>query len=160
MVAPRTDLIDDFTEQATQTGAGADAAHYQASIVQLTENTIRVYGASNFPASVLAAVGVDRPAAQRFTDKPYVEIGADDADLAQMPISPPPTPTSSTCRSTRPAAKDRAATILDSDAWRKLSANRDNRVFVVNNEVWQTGEGVLAARGIVDDLRWLNAPIN
>jgi iron complex transport system substrate-binding protein len=31
---------------------------------------------------------------------------------------------------------------------------------VVNNEVWQTGESVVAARGIVEDLRWVNAPIN
>jgi iron complex transport system substrate-binding protein len=26
--------------------------------------------------------------------------------------------------------------------------------------VWQTGEGIVAARGIVADLKWLNAPIN
>ena len=50
--------------------------------------------------------------------------------------------------------------ILDSVPWRKLSANRDDRVFAVNNEVWQTGQGVVAARGIIDDLGWLNAPIN
>ena len=42
----------------------------------------------------------------------------------------------------------------------KLSAIRDNRVFAVNNEVWQTGEGIVAARGILDDLRGVNAPIN
>jgi iron complex transport system substrate-binding protein len=26
--------------------------------------------------------------------------------------------------------------------------------------VWQTGEGIVAARGILADLRWVNAPIN
>ena len=36
-------------------------------------------------AGVLADVGVDRPAAQRFTDKPYVEIGITDADLENLP---------------------------------------------------------------------------
>ena len=50
--------------------------------------------------------------------------------------------------------------MLESQAWRKLSANRDNRIFVVNNEVWQTGEGIVAARGMLADLRWVNAPIN
>ena len=50
--------------------------------------------------------------------------------------------------------------MLESDAWRKLSANRDNRIFAVNNEVWQTGEGIVAARGILADLPWINAPIN
>ncbi|NBQ42682.1 MAG: ABC transporter substrate-binding protein, partial [Mycobacteriaceae bacterium] len=59
-----------------------------------------------------------------------------------------------------PAARERAPEILGSDAWRALSANRDNRVFAVNNEVWHTGQGLIAARGILEDLRWLNAPIN
>jgi iron complex transport system substrate-binding protein len=49
---------------------------------------------------------------------------------------------------------------MGSDAWKKLSANKDNRVFVVNNEVWQTGEGIVAARGMLSDLRLVNAPIN
>ena len=59
-----------------------------------------------------------------------------------------------------PAAKEHAPAVLDSDAWHRLSATRDNRVFIVNNEVWQTGQGPVAARGILDDLRWINAPIN
>jgi iron complex transport system substrate-binding protein len=49
---------------------------------------------------------------------------------------------------------------MGSDAWKKLSANKDNRVFVVNNEVWQTGEGIVAARAMLSDLRLVNAPIN
>ena len=149
------ELIAGFAAQARDKGAATDAAHFQASIVELTDTTLRVWGAQNFPASVLAAVGVDRPAAQRFTDKPYLEIALDgapdfspaDGDIVYMSFA-------------SPAAKDRAPTILESDAWRTLSANRDNRVFVVNNEVWQTGQGLIAARGILDDLSWLNAPIN
>ena len=107
---------------------------------------------------MLAAVGVDRPAAQRFTDKPYrrdrhvaadqdADFSAADGDIVYMSFD-------------SPAAKERAPTVLESDAWRKLSANRDNRVFIVNNEVWQTGEGIVAARGMLDDLRLVNAPIN
>ena len=149
------ELIAGFDAQAREKGAANDAAHFQASIVQLTDTTLRVWGADNFPASVLAAVGVDRPAAQRFTDKPYLEVSLDgspdfspaDGDIVYMSFA-------------SPAAKDRAPAVLDSDAWRRLSANRDNRVFVVNNEVWQTGQGLVAARGILEDLSWLNAPIN
>ena len=59
-----------------------------------------------------------------------------------------------------PAAKDRAPVLLDSDSWRRLSATRENRVFVVNNEIWQRGQGLVAARGIIDDMHWINAPIN
>ncbi len=153
-------LITAFERRASQVGAAHDAAHFQASIVQLTTTTIRVYGANNFPASVLTAAGVDRPASQRFTDKPYVEIGATEAELAQTPDLSVADADVVYVSCASPAAAERAATVLDSDAWRKLSANRDNRVYVVNDEVWQTGEGLVAARGILDDLRLLNAPIN
>jgi iron complex transport system substrate-binding protein len=147
------ELIGEFADRARQTGVADDAAHFQVSVVQLTENTLRVYGEDNFPASVLAAVGVDRPASQRFTDKPFTEIAASadlsaaDGDIIYLSFD-------------SPAAKEHAAAVMDSDGWRALSAVRDNRVFVVNNEVWQTGQGLVAARGIMDDLRWVNAPIN
>nr|WP_234817685.1 iron-siderophore ABC transporter substrate-binding protein [Mycolicibacterium sphagni] len=154
------DLVGDFAEQAKQKGIANDAAHFQASIVQITDTTMRVYGADNFPASVLADVGVDRPAAQRFTDKPYVEIGISDADLDRTADLSPADGDIVYLSFASQAAKDRAPAILDSAPWRALSANRDNRVFIVNNEVWQTGQGLVAARGILDDLRWLNAPIN
>ncbi|MFZ0835473.1 MAG: iron-siderophore ABC transporter substrate-binding protein [Mycobacterium sp.] len=150
-------LVDDFNAFAAKAGTDNDAVHFQASVVQLTDNTMRIYGKANFPGSVLSDVTVDRPASQRFTDKPYVEIGtgdlakadfsAADADIVYVSFA-------------SAAAKERAPEILTSDAWRRLSANRDNRVFIVNNEVWQTGEGIVAARGIVSDLKWLNAPIN
>ena len=114
----------------------------------------------NFPGSVLAAVGVDRPAAQRFTDKPYVEIGITDTDLENSPDFSVADGDIVYISFASPAAKDRAPTVLGSDAWKKLSANRDNRVFAVNNEVWQTGQGIVAARGMLADLKWVNAPIN
>ncbi|MDP7736048.1 iron-siderophore ABC transporter substrate-binding protein [Mycobacterium paragordonae] len=153
-------LINGFRQRATDIGAKHDAPHFQVSVVQLTTNTLRVYGANNFPASVLKAVGVDRPAAQRFTDKPYLEFGTSDTDLAKNPdfSAADADIVYVSCAST--AAADRAATVLDSGPWRRLGANRDNRIFIVNDEIWQTGEGIIAARGVVNDLRWVNAPIN
>jgi iron complex transport system substrate-binding protein len=155
-----TGLIDGFTEAADKTGADNDAAHFQASVVQFTDTTMRVYGPANFPGSVIADVGVDRPAAQRFTDKPYIEIGTTEADLENSPDFSIADGDVVYVSFASPAAKDRAGEVMGSDAWRKLSANKDNRVFVVNNEVWQTGEGIVAARGMLGDLRWVNAPIN
>ncbi len=153
-------LVDGFNEDAEKTGVQNDATHFQASVVRLTETTMRVYGVDDFPGSVLATVGVDRPAAQRFNDKPYVEIGTTDEDLENSPDFSAADGDIVYVSFDSPAAKQRAGTVLGSDAWRKLSATRDNRVFAVNDEVWQTGEGIVAARGILDDLRWLNAPIN
>ena len=103
---------------------------------------------------------MDRPAAQRFTDKPYIEIGITDTDLADSPDFRIADGDIVYITFASPAAKDRAAAVLESDEWKKLSATRDNRVFAVNNEVWQTGEGIVAARGVLADLRWVNAPIN
>jgi iron complex transport system substrate-binding protein len=153
-------VVDDFNARAQQTGVAHDAAHYQASIVQLTEKAVRVYGANNFPASVLRAVGIDRPAPQRFTDKPFVEFAASDEDLAGAADFSAAEGDVVYVSFASPAAKDHAPAVLDSNAWRRLSATRDNRVFIVNNEVWQTGQSVIAARGILDDLRVINAPIN
>lgn len=157
--AART-LVAGFDEQARAAGAANDAVHFQASVVQLTESTLRVWGAANFPASVLAAVGVDRPPAQRFTDKPYEEIGIGDGELNGSTDFSAAEGDIVYMSFASAAARDRAPAVLTSEAWRRLSANRDNRVFVVNNEVWQAGQGIVAARGIIDDLRWLNAPIN
>ncbi|WP_207567863.1 iron-siderophore ABC transporter substrate-binding protein [Mycolicibacterium elephantis] len=153
-------LIEGFDKAAEKTGAENDATHYQASVVQFTDTTMRVFGADNFPASVLAAAGVDRPAAQRFTDKPYIEIGITDTDLANSPDLSAADGDIVYISFATGEAKEQATTVLKSDAWKKLSATRDDRVFAVNNEVWHTGEGIVAARGILDDLRWINAPIN
>jgi iron complex transport system substrate-binding protein len=149
-------LVEGFTAKAHDDGA----AHFQASIVQFTENSVRVYGSDNFPASVLTTVGLDRPAAQRFTDKPYIEIGSTDADLANNPDFSAADADLVYVSFDSPGAKDRAPSLFDSDSWRRLSAVRDNRVLVVNNEIWQNGLGLIAARGVIDDLRWINAPIN
>jgi iron complex transport system substrate-binding protein len=153
-------LVDGFEKDADKTGADNDATHFQASVVQFTDTAMRVYGADTFPGSVLAAVGADRPATQRFTDKPYIEIGITEADMEHSPDFSAADGDIVYISFASAAAKDRAPAVLASDAWKKLSANRDNRVFAVNNEVWQTGEGIVAARGMLADLKWLNAPIN
>ena len=42
-------LIDGFSTAADKTGADNDATHFQASVVQLTDTTMRVYGAGQLP---------------------------------------------------------------------------------------------------------------
>ncbi|CAN5554281.1 ABC transporter substrate-binding protein [soil metagenome] len=145
-------LLTGFTDEAREVGRTNDASHFQASVVQLTDTGVRVFGAANFPAGVLSAVGVDRPADQRFTDQPYLDVGDNDLSAAEGDLI--------YVSFASPAAKDRAPEFLNSGPWRALSAARDGRVYVVNNEVWQNGQGLIAARGILEDLRMVNAPIN
>ncbi len=54
-------VIDDFDRAADKTGADNDATHFQASVVQFTDTTMRVFGVDNFPGSVLADVGRGSP---------------------------------------------------------------------------------------------------
>ncbi|MCH9668769.1 MAG: iron-siderophore ABC transporter substrate-binding protein [Actinomycetia bacterium] len=159
-LAAANTLIEAFDQAADKTGIDNDATHFQVSVVQFTDTTMRVFGAENFPASVLADVGVDRPAAQRFTDKPYIEVGISEADLGNSADFSLADGDIVYLSFASAAARDRAPEVMNSDAWKRLSAYRDNRVFAVNNEVWQTGEGIVAARGILADVRWVNAPIN
>ncbi|PRC42196.1 Fe3+-citrate ABC transporter substrate-binding protein, partial [Mycobacterium sp. ITM-2017-0098] len=156
-------VIEDFDRAADRTGQDNDATHFQASVVQFTDTTMRVFGVDNFAGSVLADVGVDRPAAQRFTDKPYIEIGITDEDLGNSPDFSIAEGDVVYVSFATAEARERAPKVMDSDAWRRLSANRDNRVFAVNNEVWQGADGggnIVAARAILADLRWVNSPVN
>ncbi|MBB2991535.1 iron complex transport system substrate-binding protein [Mycolicibacterium iranicum] len=153
-------LIDDFARAADKTGAENDATHFQASVVQFTDTTMRIFGVDNFAGGILADVGVDRPAAQRFSDKPYVEVGITDTDLGDSPDFSDADGDIVYVSFATAEARERAPEVMESDAWKRLSATRDSRVFAVNNEVWQTGEGIVAARGVLADLRWVNAPIN
>src|SRR5262249_20165296 len=106
-------LVDGFQQAADKTGADDDATHFQASVVQFTDTTVLVFGAADFPGSVLAGVGVDRPAAQRFTDKPYIEIGISDIDLKNSPDLSAADGDIVYVSFGSPAAKDRAPKILE-----------------------------------------------
>ena len=46
-------MIDGFERAADKIGADNDATHFQASVVQFTDTTMRVYGPDNFPGSVI-----------------------------------------------------------------------------------------------------------
>ncbi|OBI77920.1 iron-siderophore ABC transporter substrate-binding protein [Mycobacterium sp. E740] len=155
-----TGLVEEFQRAAHKTGFDNDATHFQASVVQFSDTTMRVFGVDTFPGSVLSDVGVDRPVTQRFTDKPYVEVGIADADLANNPDLSVADGDIVYLSFNSPAAREHAPAVMESKAWKRLSATRDGRVLVVNNEVWQSGQGIVAARGMLDDLQSLNSPIN
>ncbi|WP_425005435.1 iron-siderophore ABC transporter substrate-binding protein [Mycolicibacterium sp. S3B2] len=153
-------LIEEFDRAAATTGEQNDATHFQASVVQFTDSTLRIFGVDNFPGSVLAAASVDRPATQRFTDKPFDEIGISDADMGDDPDFSAADGDLVYVSFASDEAKLRGTEIMRSDAWKRLSAVRDDRVFAVNNAVWQSGQGLIAARGVLADLNLVDAPIN
>lgn len=153
-------LIEEFDRAAATTGEQNDTTHFQASVVQFTDSTLRIFGVDNFPGSVLTAASVDRPATQRFTDKPYEEIGISEADMGGDPDFSAADGDLVYVSFASDEAKQRGTEIMRGDAWKRLSAVRDDRVFAVNNAVWQSGQGLIAARGILADLNLVDAPIN
>ncbi|BBX51387.1 ABC transporter substrate-binding protein [Mycolicibacterium poriferae] len=153
-------LVEQFDRAAATTGEQNDATHFQASVVQFTDSTLRIFGVDNFPGSVLAAASVDRPATQRFTEKPFDEIGISDADMGNDPDFSAADGDLVYVSFASDEAKQRGSEIMRSDAWKRLSAVRDDRVFAVNNAVWQSGQGLIAARGVLADLNLVDAPIN
>ncbi|MCG7583685.1 iron-siderophore ABC transporter substrate-binding protein [Mycolicibacterium sp. OfavD-34-C] len=153
-------LVEQFDRAAATTGEQNDATHFQASVVQFTDSTLRIFGVDNFPGSVLAAASVDRPATQRFTEKPFDEIGISEADMGNDPDFSAADGDLVYVSFASDEAKQRGSEIMRSDAWKRLSAVRDDRVFAVNNAVWQSGQGLIAARGVLADLNLVDAPIN
>ncbi len=142
---PRIAAVDALIGFASATQVGTnDATRFQASIMQLTASTMQP---ANLPASVLAAVGVDRPPSQQFHRQGLHRSTACDLAksglLAVAPISSPVVRVGSNF--------ERAAVILDGDH----GASRPPADDQVADR-----QGMVAARGIVDDLRWVDAPIN
>ncbi len=123
----------------------------KASIVQLDRQQFHAGIRRQSPASVLSAFGVD----QRFTDKAHRELAprpptwrnhrtsAADADIVYLSCA------SEAGRGTRGRHPDMT---------RRSCPPTVTTGFVTNDQVWQTGEGMVAACGIVDDLRWVDAP--
>ena len=137
-------LVDTGAERTLLTEATVDRLHLPRDF----QHTTRTFG-------------IGSPTATWDAKLPNgIELGSTDADLAGNPDFSAADGDIVYLSFASTSAKDRAPAVLDSGPWRKLSANQDNRVFVVNKEVWQTGEGVVAARGVVEDLRFVNAPIN
>ena len=140
-------LIDEFNAAADKEGADNDAPHFRHR--SCSSPTPRC-GSSDRTASpavcwptsawialrhnVLPISRMTRSASPTRISDNSPDFSIADGDIVYVSFA-------------SPAAKDRAGDVMGSDAWRKLSANKDNRVFVVNNEVWQTGEGIVAARG-------------
>ncbi|MCX5046737.1 ABC transporter substrate-binding protein [Aldersonia sp. NBC_00410] len=134
-----TTALDDYRRAAADAGARTNSAQTEASVVRFTPDAITVLGADSFAGQVLADTGVRRPASQRGDSFEVADDALEPADgdliYAVLPA----------------AGKDHAIEVMDSDAWLDLGAADDHRVFAVDDTIW-SGNGVAAARALVDDL--------
>lgn len=138
------DLLDRFDQDAVAAGKDLHATQTQASVVRFTGNAIELYGPSSFAGQVLTDVGVQRPAPQRFTDRPDIQI-----DSGQLPKADGDVIYTSFAG---PQGLAQGKDVMETDAWKNLGGSL-NRTFAVSDDIWIHGVGLVAAHDIIDDLR-------
>ncbi|RMI35402.1 ABC transporter substrate-binding protein [Nocardia stercoris] len=138
-------LLDDYRTAAHDAGAAVAANFSQASVVRFEAQGMQVQGDDSFAGRVLADAGVQRPGAQRGKSFPVGSLGsaADRAkvegDIVYVMFD-------------GPDGLSNGQSVMRSADWKKLSAVSDRREFAVDDAIWH-GEGLTAARAILDDLK-------
>ncbi len=132
--------LQDYRAAARDAGVAMFANQTQASVVTFTSDGESVQGITSFPGRVLGDVGVQRPPAQRagsFDLDPGRQAAAE-GDVIFVSFAP--------------GGRAHGADVMQSEAWKDLSAAGDKRVWVVDDAIWH-GAGIVAAHALLDDLR-------
>ncbi|MFE2017391.1 ABC transporter substrate-binding protein [Streptomyces sp. NPDC059499] len=128
-------------------GGAAKAAATEVNMVRFVEGAdIRIYGKQNYIATILADVGLGRPA---ITDKAKdgfsYDVSPEKIDLADA---------DAVFHSTYgDAKKSRQTQTVGSGLWKNMSAVKNGTVFPVDDQLWIQGIGYTAAEKILDELR-------
>lgn len=141
-------VLDAYQTEATETGRGLDSAQTEASVVRFMPGVVRTYGPDSFSGQVLADAGVQRPPFQRLEgakDQRFAEISTEELSKADGDII--------YVSFYGDEARGQGTDVMNGGLWQGLGAVKDRRVFAVDDEIWMTGIGVVAARGILDDLK-------
>ena len=140
-------LLGKYETAAEQLGEQVDGADADASIVRFLKGTIRIYGPTSFSGLVLEDAGIGRPEFQRLEgaeDRRFAEVSQEEINLVDGKII-------YVTAYGEESGVERNA-MLKSPLWKTLQASKDGRVFLVRDETWMTGIGVVAAEQILVDL--------
>ncbi|MGW7290743.1 ABC transporter substrate-binding protein, partial [Streptomyces sp. NPDC054847] len=127
-------------------GGKEKAAATEVNVVRFVEGAdIRIYGKKNYISTILADVGLGRPA---ITDKAKdgfsYDVSPEKIDLADAEV---------VFHSTYgDPEKAKQKQTLDSALWKSMKAVETNKVFAVDDELWIQGIGYTAASRILDEL--------
>jgi iron complex transport system substrate-binding protein len=140
-------VLTDFRDRVDATRAAlGDAVEEEVSIVRFLAGQIRIYQKDSFSGVMLDQLGFSRPANQD-VDAFVLRVGKEsipdmDGDrIIHFTYEPGDGEGSAM-----------AADALSDPLWRQLSAVRAGRVHAVDDTVWNTAGGVLAARLMLDDV--------
>jgi iron-siderophore transport system substrate-binding protein len=137
-------LLDDYDRRAASVRRALGRRRgTTASVVETAKDGVRVYSLGAFSGSILADVGLKRPPAQ-------------DVDIVSASVSPDQIPSLDAGAVFLARAPGDGATYrrLTSDPrWRALRAVRSGHVYRVSDDAWIVGQGLLASRAVMADLR-------
>ncbi|KOU53131.1 ABC transporter substrate-binding protein [Streptomyces sp. WM6378] len=133
-------------ELTARLGGPAKAAALKVNVVRFVEGAdIRIYGRKNYIATVLADVGLGRPAiVDKAKDGFSYDVSPERIDLADADVVFHAT--------YGDPAKSKATQTLGSALWKGMSAVRAGRVHAVDDQLWIQGIGYGAATAILREL--------
>ncbi|MFI9625072.1 ABC transporter substrate-binding protein [Streptomyces sp. NPDC052042] len=128
-------------------GGKEKAATTEVNFVRFVEGAdIRIYGKQNYIGSILADLGLGRPA---ITDKAKdgfsYDVSPEKIDLADADVI-----FTSTYGSPQKAGTKKT---MNSGLWKELKASKNGKVFEVDDRLWIGGIGYTAADKILDELQ-------
>ncbi|MGW0781974.1 ABC transporter substrate-binding protein [Streptomyces sp. NPDC002913] len=128
-------------------GGKEKAAATEVSMVRFVEGAdIRIYGRQNYIATILADVGLGRPAiVDKAKDGFSYDVSPEKIDLADADV---------VFHSTYgDAEKSNETRTVGSGLWKNMTAVKGGEVFPVDDELWIQGIGYTAADSILDELQ-------
>lgn len=135
----------EYEDEAARLGeAIGDPAGTTISAVRFVEGTIRVYSAESFIGTVLADIGLDQLEVP-VTDVPtFAELSAEQLTLADADVV--------LYSSYGPETDSGEAAALAGPLWPRLGAVQAGRALAVEDDVFFTGIGLMAAKLQIDAL--------
>ncbi|MFE0693065.1 ABC transporter substrate-binding protein [Streptomyces sp. NPDC058869] len=142
-----TDGYADHVADVTKALGGEEkAAATEVSMVRFVEGAdIRIYGRKNYIATILADVGLGRPAiTDQAKDGFSYDVSPERIDLADADV---------VFHSTYgDPKKAKETTTTGSGLWKNMDAVKNGRVFAVDDQLWIQGIGYTAADRILGEL--------
>ncbi len=140
-------LADLDARLAALSGALGDARNEQISLVRFMADLTRIYYGDTFAGGVLAELGFKRPPAQ---DRPA--DFADDVTKERIPEMEGDR-LFYFVYETGDGGADKQATEWTNEAlWQNLAVVKAGKVHAVDDAVWNTAGGILAANALLDDI--------
>lgn len=141
-------LLANYEANAKQLGTKVDGSTANASIVRFRAGgAIRFYGPTSFSGQVLEDAGVSRPAPQMLEGKEerrFAEISEEQINLADGSII-----YVATYGADGEPTREK---VMNGPLWKSLEGVKAGNVYIVKDETWMTGIGVIAADRILADL--------